>query len=503
MLAIGVAEKPRATQGDAVVASVATNQTDVLAKMPDAAASPPLVQAAPGSRVDALRQLRARDFPSLTRLVEAKEVRAEADVQHEDDLARVVNAFNVADPVLTRLLDEWVASNPESYAPWLARAQHLIALAYDLRGGNYRNETSNQQISDMDEVLRKAIADAGEALKRNAKLTHAYVLLMVMARTKGDQQACLGLADRAFAFAPASYAVRSGVAYCLLPRWGGSYGALEAFAKASQAHVFENARLKALLGFVDWDRGRVAVQDQHYDQAVSLFTHALEAGDHWQFYESRADAESRQRRYTDALADVANALALRPEEPDVLVLRARVLAALGRRRDALPDITMVAELDPKNKDLAWLRTSEVKAAVSYGRQLLDTNDVSAALERFNWGMQLGGESADLLFWRGRAYLKRNEHERALQDFEAALALDPRNVESYRNIDWLLAHRGRWDDIIGHWSKYIALEPLNGEAYLERGGAYHHKGDESAARADVAKACGLGTQRACELMATLR
>jgi len=503
MLAIGVAEKSLVTPGDPMVASVAADQAHVPAKMPDAPTSPPPVQAAPGSRLEAQRLLRARDFPSLTRLVEAKEVRAEADVQHEDGIAHVVNAFNVADPALTRLLDEWVASNPESYAPWLARAQHLIAVAYDLRGGNYGNETSNQQFRDMDEVLRKAIADTGEALKRNAKLTHAYVLLIVMARTKGDQQACLGLADRAFAFAPASYAVRSAVACCLLPRWGGSYGALEAFAKESQGHLVENARLKALLGFVDWDRGRVAVQDQHYDQAVSLFTHALEAGDHWQFYESRADAESRQRRYTDALADVANALALRPEEPDVLVLRARVLAALGRRREALPDVMLVAEIDPKNKDLAWLRNSEVKAAVSYGRQLLDANDVSAALERFNWGMQLGGESADLLFWRGRAYLKRNEHERALQDFEAAVALDPRNVESYRNIDWLLAQRGRWDDIVGHWSKYIALEPLNGEAYLERGGAYHHKGDDRAARADVAKACGLGTQRACELMATLR
>jgi len=75
MLAIGVAEKPRATQGDAVVASVATNRADAPARMPDAPTSPPVVQAAPGSRLDAQRLLRARDFPSLTRLMEAKEMR--------------------------------------------------------------------------------------------------------------------------------------------------------------------------------------------------------------------------------------------------------------------------------------------------------------------------------------------------------------------------------------------------------------------------------------------
>src|SRR5437868_11024764 len=86
MLAIGIAEKPRATQGDAVVASVTTNGADMPATIPDAATSPPVVQAAPGSRLEAQRLLRARDFPALTRLIEAKEVRAEADVQHEDEL---------------------------------------------------------------------------------------------------------------------------------------------------------------------------------------------------------------------------------------------------------------------------------------------------------------------------------------------------------------------------------------------------------------------------------
>jgi tetratricopeptide (TPR) repeat protein len=502
----GIIGPARTADGVATVASAGTGNAGVPARMQDVAppaSPPPVTQAAPGSRLEAQRLLRARDFQALTALVEAKQARVEVDVQREDELTRVVDAFNVADPTMTQLLDAWVAEHPASYVPWVVRAQHLLAIAYDFRGFKYRSETTNQQFSDMDGALQKAIADAGEALRRNPTLTHAYVMLIVMARTKGDQEACLRLAERAFTVAPASFAVRTAVAHCLLPRWGGSYGSLDAFARASQARAAENPRLKALLGFVDWDRGRVAMQDEHYDQAVAFFTRAIAAGDHWQFYDSRAEAESRQKRYTDALADVANALALRPEEPDVLVLRAQVLAALGRRREALPDVVLVSELDAKNEDLDWFRTHEIKTAVSYGHQLLESNDVDGALDRFNWGMQLAGETPDLLFWRGRAYIRKNEHERALHDFEAALRLDPRNIESYRNVDWLLAQRGRWDDIIGHWSTYIDLEPLNGEAYLERGGAYHHKGDERAAVADVRKSCGLGTQRACDLMATLR
>ena len=78
-------------------------------------------------------------------------------------------------------------------------------------------------------------------------------------------------------------------------------------------------------------------------------------------------------------------------------------------------------------------------------------------------------------------------------------LDPRHFESYRNVDWLLAQRGDWDGVITHWTRYIELEPLNGQAYLERGGAYHRKGDQRAALADADKACGLGAPRAWELI----
>ena len=41
--------------------------------------------------------------------------------------------------------------------------------------------------------------------------------------------------------------------------------------------------------------------------------------------------------------------------------------------------------------------------------------------------------------------------------------------------------------------------MSGEAYLERGGAYNHKGDHPAAVADATKACDLGIAKACQII----
>jgi tetratricopeptide (TPR) repeat protein len=307
------------------------------------------------------------------------------------------------------------------------------------------------------------------------------------------------LAERAFEVAPASFQLRAAVGHCLLPRWGGSYPLVEAFARASQAQAGENPRLTALLGFVDWDRGRVAENDGHYDEAATLFTRALQAGEHWQFYEGRARVHERRKRYSDALADVANALALRPEEPDLVGLRARVQNALGRRSDAVADARLVAELDPTNTDLAWFQQHEAAAAVTQGRYLLETTkDVQGAVDRLSWGIALAGENAQLRYWRGRAYIAKKDNAHALRDLEATVRLDPRSIDGYRTVDWLLAQQQRWDEIIAHWDEYIRLEPLSGEAFIERGGAKLHKGDRDAALADARQACVLGNPTGCQV-----
>ncbi len=492
-------EQPIARDAGGVPAQPPSTGAEAVAPSAFGEDAVPAAEAVSGSALEAQRLLRAREFAALTRLIEAKQAPVEESVRHEGELARVMLAFAVADPTLMPLFDAWVAAQPDTYAPRLARGAHRVALAWAQRGKKVARETSDEQLAGMREYLGEAVEDARAAVRGNPRLTEGYVLLIRAAMGYGDSRACLRVADLAFAHVPASMRVRAALGYCLLPRWGGSYEALADFARESQAEADRNPALLALLGFVDWDRGRVAAEERRYDAAIALFTHALEMGEHWQFYRDRAQAYLHQHRDTQALADVARALALAPDEPDTLVLRVRILTSLRKWSDAVADAQLVAELDPTNGDLAWFRGHELEDAAHQGSQLLETTkDVDGAIARLTWGVRLTGGSADIYYWRGRAYLQKNDQARALGDLEQAIRLDPHHFDAYQNVDWILTQRGAWDEIIRRWSRYIELEPLNGEAYLERGGAYHRRGDASQALADARKACDLGTQKACEI-----
>jgi hypothetical protein len=64
------------------------------------------------------------------------------------------------------------------------------------------------------------------------------------------------------------------------------------------------------------------------------------------------------------------------------------------------------------------------------------------------------------------------------------------------IDWILAHRGEWPEIIRYWDAFLALEPGNATGYFERSGTHFHAGHKEEAKRDCRKACDLGLQEAC-------
>lgn len=104
--------------------------------------------------------------------------------------------------------------------------------------------------------------------------------------------------------------------------------------------------------------------------------------------------------------------------------------------------------------------------------------------------------AELTYWRGIAHWQLGNLYQALQDFRRAVELDPMNLEAHRGADRILSGQQRWDEVIELWSAYLRSKHADPEAYLERARASFHRGDLDGARADAAKACGMGMARAC-------
>jgi len=455
--------------------------------------------ASPGGRLYGQRLLRRRVFGELTQLVETRQRRFEESAQDEDALARLLDGFSVADPALQPLLDEWAIAHPDSLAPRLARAHYWVAVGAARRGAKVSRETTPEQFAAMREALSRGVDDARSVLAVNPKLSEAHGVLIAAARFVADPAACIRLAETGLAAVPGSREIRTALAYCLLPRWGGSYEAVSAVAAEAVGHAEQNPTLRVLDGFVAYDRGRVAARDRDFDTALSLYGTALESGEYAPFYLARARVHIWHKHYGDALADLDRALALSPEHPGVLLRRAEALTGLGRDAEALADIRLASELDPTSLDLERFKRFELANAAVQGHQALQANDLDRALRRLTRAIDLTGGDAEVFYWRGRAHLRKRAEASALRDFQAAVEHDPHHFDSYQNLDHLLAKRREWDTIIANWDRFLQYEPENGKAYLERAGAKRRGGDMRAALVDVRKACDLGVQEACGIL----
>jgi tetratricopeptide (TPR) repeat protein len=294
-------------------------------------------------------------------------------------------------------------------------------------------------------------------------------LLIDVARTVGAQRACGEVARDGLSVAPASMRIRWALAMCRLPRWGGSHEAVQAIWDQAKPFVADHPAIAALGGVVSWDLGRSA----DGEDALRHLEAALAAGPHSAYFLSRARDYLDTKKIDAALEDATNGLAWAPDDPDLLAIRFRSLAGLGRFTEAQATLDLLAEVDATHAD------------VPQWREYMAKQKAAAAAD------SSGGH-----YSRGHQFRRAGDQRRALAEFEAAVRRDPAHFDAYLSIDQLLAPRREWDAIIGHWTNYLAAQPGDVRGYLERAGANRWKGDMTAALADMTKACELGSEKAC-------
>src|SRR5476651_494227 len=98
---------------------------------------------------------------------------------------------------------------------------------------------------------------------------------------------------------------------------------------------------------INWiDRGVVAAQQGHYDDAITYFTSAIDAGQSVDVaYYDRAHTYWLTGRLSEADGDLTHAIRLRPTFAQAYELRARVRDAQGDMGAALADAAQATTLD--------------------------------------------------------------------------------------------------------------------------------------------------------------
>jgi tetratricopeptide (TPR) repeat protein len=308
------------------------------------------------NKLDLLLKLRSRSFAALDSTLTQFASQFIEDFRTESVLSEAFRTFNVSDASYAPLFDEWVTRDPGSANARLARAAHLKAMGWKSRGTRYRSETSDEQIRRMAKYFDAATRDCQEALRIRPNDTVAYAMLQEMARARGaigESRRLEAIQSRLY---PHSFVARSVHMLNLVPRWGGSYRAMQLFAAEARSYSRENPKLVVLNGYVDWDRGSMAELNGDPESALRYYNRALSFGEHWLFLRDRGELYCRMEQYDKALEDLDRANDLRPLTPDILYWRGLTLHTLActrpieeRRallRKAIMDLNIAVALNP-------------------------------------------------------------------------------------------------------------------------------------------------------------
>jgi tetratricopeptide (TPR) repeat protein len=433
-------------------------------------------------------------FAELTSHFEQFQAAFEADPRKEYWPMDAADAFDSSEPQLNEPLDAWVKATPGSFAPYLARGTHLVSVGYASRGGRWAKDTASEDFAAMGKALNLGIADLDKALALRPHLVAALRRKIVALRADCDMPGMKQALDSALAFCPSCYQVRVAYIYAILPRWCGSYEEMAAFAHYRDDG--SNPRMRFLPGYVDMDQADLLMLDKRYSEALQAIQRACQLGDQWEFLLKRAEIEEWLDQDETALADLNRALELRPGNAGLLFARALQEGRMNHWELAGRDLLEGLRRNPTDTDGRRIYENTVKGVIYEGWEAYKSGRREDALRIFDLASNLAPTNQEVASRRTAIVMGLGQASRGVTEIEEQAKKAPDDFRACQQLDYTMARQGRFKEVAAMWDQFIARNPNEGRAYLERGGTRYHMGDIQGALADAKKACDLGVSEGC-------
>ena len=435
--------------------------------------------------------LQQKKFKELNKLLEQLNSSYQSNALEEDALFAAYEAFDIKNKEFIPLFDSWVATTPNVFHSYLARAKYYYHLGWFARGSKWAGETKEKQFKEMSSYFKKSADDIILALNIDNQSIVSYHVLLGITRTIGQVGESEGIMRKALEVDPASFNIRSQHLKTLTPRWGGSVEKMQAFIEEASKYEQQNPKLKLLEGFISAEAGDMQAVVKKYNIANTLYTKSLESGEYHDTLFKRGKNNTRRGNYQDAITDLNRAIALNSEKPLYYYWRAATYIDLQKYNEALNDIQYAYKLDPYDNDILDKRKWLSAIFENQGYELRQSQNITPSVEKYSSALSLNSNNAAMYYGRARSYIEQHKLDLALIDIKKAIEIKPNDINNYLLIDYILAKSKDWDQIIKYWDDFIKLNPNNGRGYVERGGAYYHKGDIQTAVANAKISADLG------------
>ncbi len=148
----------------------------------------------------------------------------------------------------------------------------------------------------------------------------------------------------------------------------------------------------------------------------------------------------------------------------------------------------IDEVDYTEDNWTWVE----KANSYYSQRKWDK-----AINAFEEAIKLDPKNA--VYWqsKGTALYNQGKYDEAVKAFEEAIKLDPKNEDYWQFKGWALNNQGKYDEAIKAYDEAIKLDPKPGEAWHDKGLAIKSLGRTTEANAAFAKAKEMGFKDPCE------
>ena len=157
------------------------------------------------------------------------------------------------------------------------------------------------------------------------------------------------------------------------------------------------------------------------------------------------------RSHEDAKADVVlnRALKVKPDSVETLSLLAQDYFEEGKSLDALELLIRAHKLAPENTDVIFLMA----------RVSMTQNYFEDAIPLLESGVKIAPQRPDLHAALGESYFMAGKTEKALEQFQKLIELDP-SARSYAFMGLAYRHLGRFDDARKYFEEGLKRDPKN-------------------------------------------
>ena len=420
------------------------------------------------------------------------------DTTKESLLFTVYNTFRIDDEGYLKFFTKWLEAIPNSYNAHLARAIYYYDMGWLERGSKWISETKDEQINKMFEYFKKSYNDIEKYSELNGASIVSYALLMKLNMTTGEKEKNKIILKKALKLDNSSSSIRGVYLMSITPRWGGSYAQMHEFIENSNLNIKAYPKLKTLYGYIDIDKAQVATLSSRYNDANEFLKKSLElSGEYSGILFELGENNVRREKYKEALIQLSKAIELNAESSDIFYWRSIAYKYLGNIKSAVDDILYAYELQPYKEKLKKRKLYLAKVLDYEAYHLRKKSLANEAIEKYNLALQLDLNNESIYYGLAKSYIQKYDFITAFINIKSAIKVNPKNIDNYLLIDYILAKSKDWDQIILYWDKFIKLNPKNARAYVERGGAYYHKGNIKKAVENAKISADLGNLRGKE------